>query len=408
MSEWQRSLSENDGVAWVNCRTIGEKTIEGELRSHGVNDLGTPEVTVSEGFTVSDVTKRKITVTCPEKNVSAQFVAPSSELESIHDKSIHSLDISSGGALGVSASSDGRLRIWETSTGIVRRELEGHAGEVETCRFFPSGVVALSGGLDTQLKIWSVEDGSCPVTLRGHKRGIQDTAIVDKGRNVVSCSLDGSARLWDCGQSQCLGVIGQGSDAINGCSVAPVCDGVGLGTPENPSSDREVGTDDKLLLLAREGGSLEGYGLKSRQKVFNVSGSSPFNCCTFLSSQTLAGGADDGNIYLIDVRNTSEPQSVIHQSASPVKCIMGYQDGFIAGTSKFMDDIIEHLQLRANVGDQMVRYLYNLATEMGVGVDIGNPIPALATAWQQDRKQNVLLATQPQVRTQSLLELDIT
>ncbi|XP_041467601.1 serine-rich adhesin for platelets-like [Lytechinus variegatus] len=44
----------------------------------------------------------------------------------------------------------------------------------------------------------------------------------------------------------------------------------------------------------------------------------------------------------------------------------------------------------------MVRYLYNLATEMGVGVDLGNPIPALATAWQQDRQQNVLLATQLQ------------
>nr|XP_054752879.1 uncharacterized protein LOC129258673 [Lytechinus pictus] len=44
----------------------------------------------------------------------------------------------------------------------------------------------------------------------------------------------------------------------------------------------------------------------------------------------------------------------------------------------------------------MVRYLYNLATEMGVGVDLGNPIPALATAWQQDRQQYVLLATQLQ------------
>ncbi|XP_030850149.1 proteasomal ATPase-associated factor 1-like [Strongylocentrotus purpuratus] len=316
-----------------------QKAIEGELRSHGVNHLGTPEVTVSEGFTVSDVTKRKITVACPEKNVSAQFVAPSTALETVHSKAINSLDISAGGALGVSASSDGCLRIWETATGIVRRELEGHAGEAETCQFFPSGMVVLSGGLDTQLKVWSVEDGSCPVTMTGHKRGIQDTAVIDKGRNVISCSLDGSARLWDCGQGKCLEVIGQGSDAINGCAVAPVCDGVDLGASGSPSSEREVGTDGKLLLLAREGGSLEGYGLKSRQKVFSMSGSSPFNCCTFLSSQILAGGAEDGNIYLIDVRNTSEPQSVIHQSASPVKCMLGYQDGFIASTSKFIGKI---------------------------------------------------------------------
>lgn len=317
----------------MTCRTQGEKTIEGELRSHGVTDHGVPEVTASEGFAVSGVGKRKITVSCLDKKVSAQFVAPSTSLDTVHNKSITSLDISAGGALGLSASIDGHLRIWETASGIVRRELEGHAGDVETCRFFPSGLVALSGGLDTQLKIWSVEEGSCAVTLTGHKRGIQDTAIVDKGRNIVSCSLDGSARLWDCGQSQCLGVIGEGSDPINGCALAPICEGVDLGTPENPTSEREVGSEGKLLLLAREGGSLEGYGLNSRQKIFTTSGSDAFNCCAFLSSEVVAGGTQDGKIYLVDIRNTSQPQTVIEQSASPVKCMMGYKDGLIAGTN---------------------------------------------------------------------------
>lgn len=54
---------------------------------------------------------------------------------------------------------------------LFQRKLEGHAGDVNTCQFYPSGLVVLSGGLDTQLKIWSVEDGSCPRTLRGHEGG---------------------------------------------------------------------------------------------------------------------------------------------------------------------------------------------------------------------------------------------
>ncbi|XP_071497768.1 proteasomal ATPase-associated factor 1-like [Diadema antillarum] len=332
MSDWHRSLRENEGVAWITCRTPGEKTVEGELRSQGVNDQGVPDIIASEGFVVSETTKRSVVVSCPDKNVSTRFIAPSTSMEDIHQKSIHSLDVSAGGALGVSASSDGSLRVWETSTGIVRRELEGHAGEVVTCRFFPSGIVILSGGLDTQLKIWSAQDGSCPVTLTGHKRGIQDTAIVDRGRNIISCSLDGSARLWDCGQSSCLGVIGQGSDAVNSCAVAPACQGVDLGSADTSPSDREIGTEGKLLLLAREGGSLEGYGLSSTQQVFRLPCEAAMDCCAFLTSEIVAGGSQDGKIYLLDIRNTSGPLSVFQQSASPMQCMMGYKDGFIAGT----------------------------------------------------------------------------
>jgi len=54
----------------------------------------------------------------------------------------------------------------------MQRRLEGHYGDVYTCRFFPSGVVILSGGADTQLKIWSAETGQCAATLIGHSAGI--------------------------------------------------------------------------------------------------------------------------------------------------------------------------------------------------------------------------------------------
>ena len=53
----------------------------------------------------------------------------------------------------------------------LQRRLEGHRGDVYTCRFFPSGVVILSGGADMQLKIWSAETGQCAATMTGHKAG---------------------------------------------------------------------------------------------------------------------------------------------------------------------------------------------------------------------------------------------
>jgi len=74
----------------------------------------------------------------------------------------------------------------------MQRRLEGHYGDVYTCRFFPSGVVILSGGADTQLKIWSAETGQCAATLTGHAAGaakLTDNCFVSPCfvRNTAIC-----------------------------------------------------------------------------------------------------------------------------------------------------------------------------------------------------------------------------
>ncbi|KAB0396329.1 hypothetical protein E2I00_018941, partial [Balaenoptera physalus] len=218
-------------------------------------------------------------------------------------KQITCLDISSGGGLGVSSSTDGSMKIWQASNGELRRVLEGHVFDVNCCRFFPSGLVVLSGGMDAQLKIWSAEDASCVVTFKGHKGGILDTAIVDRGRNVVSGSRDGTARLWDCGRSACLGVIADCGSSINGVAVGTADNSINLGSPEQMPSEREV---------------------------FLFIGSDAFNCCTFLSGFLLLAGTQDGNIYQLDVRSPRAPVQVIHRSGAPVMSLLSFRDGFIA------------------------------------------------------------------------------
>ncbi|KFP57426.1 Proteasomal ATPase-associated factor 1, partial [Cathartes aura] len=160
--------------------------------------------------------------------------------------------------------------------------------------------------------------------------GILDTAIVDRGRNVLSCSRDGTARLWDCGKSACLGVIADCDSPVNGIAVGTADNSLNLGMPEKAPSEREVGTEGKILLLAREDKKLQGVGLQSRQPVFLFVGSDAFNCCTFLSSTYILAGTQDGNIYQLDVRNTNVPIQVIHRSGAPVLSLLPYRDGFIA------------------------------------------------------------------------------
>ncbi|XP_038047366.1 proteasomal ATPase-associated factor 1-like isoform X2 [Patiria miniata] len=235
-SDWNESLWQNEGQAWVLCKTLGEgsTSIQGELKSQGLDNKGIPQVVASEGFRVLDITRRTITISYPEKDLKAKFQAGSGAFRNVHTRGIISLDISSGGALGVSSDSNDSLRIWQTSDGTVRRELKGHFSEVSTCRFFPSGVVVLTGGLDRQVKVWSVEDGSCPVTLKGHTGGVSCMAIVDKGRNIVTGSRDGTARLWNCGNSKCLATVHSIKGFINACAIGEVHESVDLGTPGKP------------------------------------------------------------------------------------------------------------------------------------------------------------------------------
>ncbi|GAB5577406.1 proteasomal ATPase-associated factor 1 isoform X1 [Prionailurus iriomotensis] len=308
----------DEGEAWLSCHPPGKPTLYGSLTCQGIGLDGIPEVTASEGFIVNEINKKKHSYFLSGgKRILEVFGTIHYFFQNSFQELITCLDISSGGGLGVSSSADGSMKIWQASNGELRS-------------FFPSGLVVLSGGMDAQLKIWSAEDASCVVTFKGHKGGILDTAIVDRGRNVVSGSRDGTARLWDCGRSACLGVIADCGSSINGMAVGAADNSINLGSPEQMPSEREVGTESKMLLLAREDKKLQCLGLQSRQPVFLFVGSDAFNCCTFLSGFLLLAGTQDGNIYQLDVRSPRVPVQVIHRSGAPVLSLLSFRDGFIA------------------------------------------------------------------------------
>ncbi|XP_043929328.1 proteasomal ATPase-associated factor 1 isoform X3 [Protopterus annectens] len=286
--------------------------------------------------------QKSIHVSCPDENTSSKFLAPFTSFSQIHDKSVTCLDISAGGGLGVSSSTDGTMRVWQTNNGEKRRQLSGHMLEVNCCRFFPSGLVVLSGGIDTLLKIWTVENGSCAATLKGHKGGILDTAVVEKGRHVVSSSRDGTARLWDCLASTCLTVVADCETPVNGIAVGTADSRIDLGSPNQSSSLQEAGTEGKIMLLAREDRTLQGVALQNKSPVFVFNGSSAFNCCTFLSNSYVVAGTQDGDIYYLDMRNTCSPLQTFHRSGAPVLSVIPFKDGFMASQGDGSCFLIQH------------------------------------------------------------------
>ncbi|KAB1272222.1 Proteasomal ATPase-associated factor 1 [Camelus dromedarius] len=325
----------DEGEAWLSCHPPGKPTLYGSLTCQGIGLDGIPEVTASEGFIVNEINKpykevQKILIIEDIFIVQQNFQKLSSTIaEEITEK--HSYFMSKGNCI---------FEVFGTIYYFFQNS-------------YKECLVVLSGGMDAQLKIWSAEDASCVVTFKGHKGGILDTAIVDRGRNVVSGSRDGTARLWDCGRSACLGVIADCGSSINGVAVGAADNSINLGSPEQMPSEREVGTELKMLLLAREDKKLQCFGLQSRQpasgsskifelwgnlaflapacsQVFLFIGSDAFNCCTFLSGFLLLAGTQDGNIYQLDVRSPRAPVQVIHRSGAPVLSLLSFRDGFIA------------------------------------------------------------------------------
>ncbi|CAH1798864.1 unnamed protein product [Owenia fusiformis] len=347
-SDWDQSLRTINGKAWLTVKKTGSPSIYGEIVTTQLSEeCGSPYVRASENFAVPAISKKSLTVTYtdPESDincVTCHFRAPNVTFSTIHThgKSVLGLDVTEGG-LAVSSDTAGKLLLWQTNNGEIRRELIGHVGDVYTCRFFPSGVVIVSAGADTQLKIWSAETGQCAATIVGHKAGVNEVNIIDRGRNILSCSNDGTVKLWDCGQQKCLGTIEPNTGVLNCCAVQKVYSDVTLsGTREN-IDEREIGTAGKMLLTGGEGKLLKAYGLQSRESVFELQCHDAVNCVTFLSDVTAVCGTQSGHIVVIDIRNPSVPLKEYKDTRSAILSVLTHKQGFLASTGVNEVNIID-------------------------------------------------------------------
>jgi len=320
--DWHESLREGGKSVWTACSKQGVKSVYGEIGLHRKSD-GQIELEPSTGFQGQLVNKNVMKVNTADGLLTSYFFAPHNSFRDVHRKAVRCLDVSPSGGSMVTCGDDGGLYVSQTSDGAVRRTLEGHIGDTTHCRFFPSGLVVLSGGMDMRLKIWSVEDGSCPVTLTGHSGAITGTAIIDKGRNIISCSRDGTARLWDCGSAQCLRKIETATSAvINNCCVSRHHGSVIPNEEKDVQHhENECGTSDKLLLLARDDGNIDGADMNSKNTIFSLPCHSAVNDCCFINENTVVAGLQDGKMVFYDLRNTHTPQRICQYGKSSINCV---------------------------------------------------------------------------------------
>jgi WD40 repeat protein len=91
-----------------------------------------------------------------------------------HSNSINAVMFSPNGTLLASASEDKTIRLWDPTTGALRKSLEGHTGGVRSLAFSPDSTLLASVDGNKTINLWEVKTGHCG----GHSQDIPVTITV--------------------------------------------------------------------------------------------------------------------------------------------------------------------------------------------------------------------------------------
>ncbi|KAJ8246716.1 hypothetical protein GJAV_G00254600 [Gymnothorax javanicus] len=117
---------------------------------------------------------------------------------SISDQQINSISINSPGDwIGFGCSGLGQLLVWEWQSESYVFKQQGHFNNMAALSYSPDGQYIATGGDDGKVKVWNTTSGLCFVTFTEHSSTVTGVVFTSRGFVVVSSSLDGTVRAFD-------------------------------------------------------------------------------------------------------------------------------------------------------------------------------------------------------------------
>ncbi|KFM72539.1 Periodic tryptophan protein 2-like protein, partial [Stegodyphus mimosarum] len=121
---------------------------------------------------------------------------------------IHSLSLSNqmiasvafnctGDWIALGSAGIGQLVVWEWQSESFVMKQQGHFNNMQCLCYSPDGTFIATGGEDGKVKIWDTSSGFCFVTFTEHTSAIMGVAFSPNGKVVLSASLDGTVRAFD-------------------------------------------------------------------------------------------------------------------------------------------------------------------------------------------------------------------
>eukprot|EP00744_Colponema_vietnamica_P009652 GILI01013704.1.p1 GENE.GILI01013704.1~~GILI01013704.1.p1 ORF type:complete len:671 (+),score=201.45 GILI01013704.1:103-2013(+) len=117
---------------------------------------------------------------------------------SVSQHKISSVTINSTGEwLALGSQALGQLLVWEWQSETYVLKQQGHLYDLNVVSYSPDGQTIATGGDDGKLKLWNASTGFCFVTFSDHAGSITAVCFTPQSNAVISSSLDGTVRAFD-------------------------------------------------------------------------------------------------------------------------------------------------------------------------------------------------------------------
>jgi WD40 repeat protein/serine/threonine protein kinase len=96
-----------------------------------------------------------------------------------------------------SAGPDPFVRVWDTASGQLQRELRCGESNLFSFALSADEETLVTGGADGIARLWDIQTGQARGVLKGHASAVSAVAISPDGKRVVTGSYDRTVRIWD-------------------------------------------------------------------------------------------------------------------------------------------------------------------------------------------------------------------
>jgi len=126
-----------------------------------------------------------------------------------HTRDVLSVVFNQSGTNILSASQDGTVKRWEVATGALKQTIslwndfsyeateQNRNVEVWSMAFNPNGTLLAAGSLDGRLSLWDLSTGKTRTVLKGHTSPITHLTFSPDGKLLASAGSNGDVFIWD-------------------------------------------------------------------------------------------------------------------------------------------------------------------------------------------------------------------
>ncbi|WP_329537235.1 NB-ARC domain-containing protein (plasmid) [Streptomyces sp. NBC_01450] len=228
-----------------------------------------------------------------------------------HIGGVHAVAVSPGGTWLATGSGDGKVRIWDVTTGRTTRTLTGDTSGVVAMAVSPDGTWLLTGSEEGKVRVWDVTTGQTTRTLL-QRAGVHAVAISPDGTWFAVCS-NGLVLIRDVASGQITRTFTDHASSVVAVAVSP--DGTWLATGSSAGEVRiwDVSTGRPTRTLSGHSGPIKAVAISPDGTWLATGG-------------TRAVGSEYGEVRIWDV-STGRPTRTLSGHSSPIKAVAISPDG---------------------------------------------------------------------------------